>query len=260
MPLIENRHGRGGTETCGRPPAGAGPGRAVQRVRADAGRSPTRSSGPRRGSGRSRQDRSLSPTSSCTTGDHGGDVVATRGDGDLGHGLRERVAGDRPGLLADLGSVGYSSTGIDSSVKCAAPQVTEIFDSSVVKVTWGVRQAARDVVQQPTGDQDRAGVLDVRRDRRLRRDLVVERRQREPVALGVDQDTGQDREVVRCGRSFTAKETASEKTSRLTSNFTAGTPVDRCGLSGRPIVAQRSRARIFLSSRRPQGWPAELHR
>lgn len=80
-------------------------------------------------------DRSLSPTSSWTpvmTGVTSSRLAATA---TCDTASEKASPGMTPVCGPISGSVGYSSTGMDSSVKCADPQETEILESSVVKVT-----------------------------------------------------------------------------------------------------------------------------
>ena len=123
-----------------------------------------------------------------------------------------------------------------------------------------VRQPAGDVGEQSPGDECGSRLVDLGRDLGARRDLVVERRERDDaVALASSSTPLRIGWVVRCGRSLTAKETASLKTSRFTWNFTTGTPLRR-NRWGRLILPRVILAQLAFGSRlgrqgcRRAGW------
>ena len=157
-------------------------------------RSPSRSREPRPGSGRSRRGTGvLSPTSSWTPVITGVTSSRDAATATCATASANSSAGSDPGALGDLGKgrILLDRHAQQREVRRSAADG----DLAVVgrELHGRVRQSARDVGEQPAGDQGACPVLRPRRrSRSARRDLVVERRQDQHAVGGLEQNAAQD--------------------------------------------------------------------
>jgi len=125
-------------------------------------------------------------------GDDRGDVVARRRDGDLGDRGREVLGGEHAGALGDLGKRRVLLDGHRPEGELRGTALHGDLAVDGGELDGRVREPARDVGEQPTGDERAAGLVDVRRDLGARRHLVVEGAQHEGAVGGLEEDAAED--------------------------------------------------------------------
>ena len=119
-------------------------------------------------------------------------VVPARRDGDLGDGVRELVAVDGAGDLRHDRKARVVLDGHGQQRETARTAGDDDLRALEDDIDRLAGQRARDLREQPAGDQDGAGLRDVGGDLRACGDLVVEARQLDRAGgVGLDADAGE---------------------------------------------------------------------
>jgi hypothetical protein len=117
-----------------------------------------------------------------------------------------------------------------------------------------VGEAVGDVGEETTADEDRAGLVDLGRDGGLGRDLVVERREREAVGVGLDQHSAEDRQGGALRQELHGEGDGIAEDVAVDLELHAGTPV-RLLARGWPANTATAQRRAVPGLRAPAGCP-----